>query len=381
MPFVAVLAIAIIGLVLWDAFGTIVLPRRMVGPFRLSAFVYRSTWLPWRWAARRLRQTGQQDFLMSLYGPLSLIVLLVIWIAILLLCFALLHWTLGSRLNTPDGHHAGFGDDLYMSGTTIFTLGLGDLSPQTSMAKIVTVLEAGTGFGLLALVIGYLPIVYQAFSRREANIALLDARAGSPPSAFELLRRYCRDDHAGLNAFFETWERWCAELLESHLSYPALAFFRSQHERQSWLSALTMILDATALILAGVVDAPRQSARLTFAMARHAAVDLSQFLSKPLEHTPERLPTATLEHAIAALRASGLPVNDDAAVHDRLTAIRELYEPFVAALAHQLALDLPPWLGAEDAHDDWQTSMWETLNDQRKRSLIEIENDTYDAIK
>ena len=143
------------------------------------------------------------------------------------------------------------------------------------IARALTVIEAGVGFGFLALVIGYLPVLYQGFSRREVNISLLDARAGSPPSAGELLVRHVGDT-AGLETLLRDWERWAAELMESHLSYPVLLYFRSQHEHQSWLGALTAVLDASALVMVGVEGGPVRQAQLTFAMARHAVVDLAQ---------------------------------------------------------------------------------------------------------
>src|SRR5207253_6422420 len=142
---------------------------------------------------------------------------------------------------------------------------------------------------------GYFPVIYQAFSRREMAISLLDARAGSPPTAGELLWRY-RWDKSGdaLAELLREWERWAADVLESHLSYPSLAYFRSQHDNQSWLGALTTILDLCALILSGIETEagpfPTGQARLTFAIARHAAVDLSQiFETEPHEPEPSRL--------------------------------------------------------------------------------------------
>ena len=169
-----------------------------------------------------------------------------------------------------------------MSGTTFVTLGLGDVTPMSGLARFLVFAEAGLGFGLLALIIGYIPVIYQAFSRREINISLLDARAGSPSSATELLRRSYRDRKIDeLIQFMREWERWCAELLESHLSYPVLTYYRSQHERQSWLAALTTILDTCALLIVGFEDISAPTTRLTFAIARHAAVDLAQVYGTP----------------------------------------------------------------------------------------------------
>ena len=248
----AVCALALIVGVLWDAFETIILPRRVRRRLRLTSVIYRLTWTPWALLGRRLRR-GREGAL-SLYGPLALLFLLAVWAVILIIGFAVLQWALGSRLLSPSGSIS-FGTDLYMSGTTFFTLGLGDVVPISPLSRAVTVLESGTGFAFLALVIGYLPILYQAFSRREVAISLLDARAGSPPTAAELLRRNAeRGSVAALMSLLSDWEHWSAELLESHLSYPSLGYFRSQHEDQSWLASLTAILDVCALVLVGIVS-------------------------------------------------------------------------------------------------------------------------------
>ena len=173
-----------------------------------------------------------------------------------------------------------FGLLVYHSGETFFTLGYGDIIPDSGLARALSVVESGLGFGFLGVVIGYLPTIYSSFSRREIEISLLDARAGSPPSAAELLSRFGNcPQQAVLDQIFKDWERWAAEVLESHLSYPALSFFRSQHNNQSWLGALITILDASALVIAGVDGLRNEQAKITFAMARHAVVDLAQVVN------------------------------------------------------------------------------------------------------
>lgn len=353
------LAVLVIFSVLWDAFETVVLPRRVSRRFRISSIIFRITWIPWDLLLRRFVKTGsRREYLFSLYGPLSLIGLLATWIVVLLVSFATIQWSLGSQLVTANGGHANFPLDLYMSGTTIFTLGLGDVTPVSPAARFWTVIEGGTGFGLLALVIGYLPVIYQAFSRREAEISMLDARAGSPPSAVELLRRHCLDDRQGLQQFLHDWEHWCAELMESHLSYPTLAFFRSQHEHQSWVAAITMLLDACSIILAGPKELPHQTARLTFAIARHAVVDLSQNLDANPRNVAfaSRLTESDRVVMHRLLNESGVTWHAD--YDKKLDELRALYEPYAAALAHRLEMPLPPWLPPEQ-QDDWETSIWE----------------------
>src|SRR5262245_53685398 len=229
-------------IVLWDAFESVILPRRVSRRFRLTRIFYRSTWRPWSAAAHVLPAGRRRETMLSFYGPLSLLLLLGVWAVGLIVGFALLYWGSHSGLNV-DGEAIRFSTDLYMSGTTFFTLGLGDVTPRTALARAVTVLECGMGFAFLALVIGYVPLLSQAFSRREVSISMLDARAGSPPSAGQLLRRHFGDGEQELRGLFRDWERWSAELLESHVSFPLLSYFRSQHDNQSWVAALTTILD------------------------------------------------------------------------------------------------------------------------------------------
>jgi Ion channel len=351
--------LALVLVVLWDAFETIVLPRRIARRVRLTRFFYRSTWRPWSAVADLLRPASRRQAFLGFFGPLSLLFLLGVWAAGLVIGFALLDWAAGSPVRTPAGAPS-FLWDLYLSGTTFFTLGIGDVTPESTLARSITVIEAGTGFGFLAIVIGYLPVIYQAFSRREVSISLLDARAGSPPTAGELLRRHAGDHGlAALQQILHDWEHWSAELLESHLSYPVLAYFRSQHKNQSWLGALTAILDTSALVTAGVQGACRRQAELTFAMARHAVVDLAQvFRTAPKSPRSDRLPPEDFRELQRQVVAAGFAWPDDPHFSERFAELRRLYEPYVSALGRYLRMDLPPWFAHAHRADNWQTSAW-----------------------
>jgi ion channel len=349
---------ALLAAVLWDAFETIILPRRVSGRIRLTKFFYRSTWRPWRALAPLLPRRPADAFL-GFYGPLSLLLLLALWATGIVLAFGMLQWAAGSALSMVGGG-PGFGADVYMSGTTFFTLGLGDVVPRTTLAKVLTVVEAGTGFAFLAAVIGYFPVIYQAFSRRETAISMLDARAGSPPTAGELLWRHRWDEKGmAMGELLKEWEHWAADVLESHLSYPALAYFRSQHYNQSWLGALTTMLDASVLVMVGLEGWCAEQAALTFAMARHAVVDLAQVFNTPPREPAERLTDAQLTQLLERLAAGGLRLRNDADARRRLAELRDMYEPYVAGLARHLAVTLPPWQRDQARPDNWQTSAWE----------------------
>jgi len=345
--------------VVWDAFEAVILPRRVTRRFRLTRLYFRSTWSVWRAAAGLVPSKKTRETLLGIYGPISLPLLIAVWAVGLVLGFALMHYGAGSAVDVA-GVQPGFAVDLYLSGTTFFTLGMGDAVPHSPLARVLTVLESGVGFSFLAIIIGYLPVIYQAFSRREINISLLDARGGSPPTAGELLRRH--SGPSGLEALhelLENWERWCAELMESHLSYPVLAYFRSQHDNQSWISSLTVILDTCALLRVGIEGACARQADLTFAIARHAVVDLSQvFGTRPHALPHERLLPADLERIRETLGQHGLKLRDGGEAYAHLTELRRMYEPYIFALATHLSLALPPWIPEKKSKDNWQTTAW-----------------------
>jgi hypothetical protein len=358
---------AIIWVVLLDAFETVVLPRRVLRNFKLTAYFYRRTWIPWRNIARRIKKVSRQQNFLGYFGPLSLILLLGFWAVGLIFGFGLIQYGIGGH-EQLSGERLTFGKIIYHSGETFFTLGYGDIVPTSSAARALSVFEAGMGFAFLGVVIGYIPVVYSSFSRREIQISMLDARAGSPPSAAELLVRLAgRSDDPGVNQsvldeVLRDWERWAAELLEAQISYPVLTFFRSQHSNQSWLGALTTMLDVSSLVLTGIDGVHPGQAKLTFAMARHAAVDLAQVVNATYDAVaPERMTDAEFELLRSALEAAGLKLRTDQYAHEKLAKLRSMYEPYVHSTARNLMITLPPWRHPEKLRDNWQAGPWDRL--------------------
>lgn len=358
--FAAISGVVIILAVLLDAFETVVLPRRVARHFRLTTFFYRRTWIPWRRLAGRIPSQARREAFLGYFGPLSLIVLLAFWAGGLILGFALLQYGAGEHVRMGS-ERITFGALVYHSGETFFTLGYGDILPVSGLSRALSVVEAGMGFGFLGVVIGYLPTIYGAFSRREIQISLLDSRAGSPPTAAELLSRFAaRQNPEGLDQVFREWEHWAAEVLESHLSYPVLSFFRSQHNNQSWLGALTTILDASALVIAGLDTLRKEQAKLTFAMARHAVVDVAQMVDARYDpHAAERLMPEDIARLRQNLEENGLKLREDDAAAQKLAYLRSLYEPYAQAMARNLLITLPPWIHAEKRKDNWQSGPWD----------------------
>jgi hypothetical protein len=354
-----IVGIALVAVVLWDAFEIILLPRRTAVRWRISRFILTSLWWTWSGLGRRIERRNRREDFLGLYALLALIGLLVVWASGLIFGFALLFLAGGTDLTTAGGP-VGFRTDLYMSGTTFFTLGLGDVAPASPLARFLAVAEAGTGFGFLALVLAYLPVLYQSFSRRETRITMLDEWSGSPPTAAVLLRRCfeSREPDQALRALLKDWEIAAAEILESHLSYPILAFFRSQHDNQSWLAALTAVMDTCALAIVGIEGIDPFQPRLTFAIGRHTLVDVSQILRRrprTAEATVRAEPVAELR---TWLESAGVRLAAGPEADRRLAELRALYEPYVEELSRRLVMPLPPWLPPDRARYNWETTAW-----------------------
>jgi hypothetical protein len=360
--FVGAVGSAIVLIVLWDAFETVILPRRVTRDFRLTRLFYRPTWQVWTFIARRIHSVKVRESYLSYFGPLSLLTLFGFWALGLVLGFALVHWAARSANGAP-GMLGTFRADLYLSGSTFFTLGLGDVTPQTTLARTLTVFESGIGLGFLAIVIAYLPTLYGAFSQREVNISLLDARAGSPPTAGELLRRHGRQRIGlGLGSYLRDWEIGSAQLMESHLTYPILCFFRSQHDNESWLAAFAAILDVCALLIAYGEGETKWQAQLTFAITRHAIVDLSQVLRvSPRAYHPDRLAPKDVPQIRNLLIDCGVQRCSEGA-DLKLHELRRMYEPYLNGLSQRLMMPVPTWGVEDDVDRDRLTTAWSRIS-------------------
>ncbi len=348
----------------WEAFESIVLPRTVSRKIRFTGLFYYLQSRVSRVVARCLRPLpAVRESFLSAVGPLALVLLMACWAFGIILGFALVHFGLGTTLSNSEG---GFLTCLYMSAATFFTLGYGDVVALDSLGRGVSMVEAGMGFGVLALVISYMPVLYQSFSARERVSLLLDARAGSPPVASSLLLFY-GGDLKGLEQILGEFEHWGASLLESYLSYPILASYRSQHEQLSWLASLTCVIDASAYVMVGYRDdssemeSLQRQAKLTYAMLRHLAVDLNYILNIGPHETPGcRLVMDDWRVMAEKLKAAGAPVCLKEGTGAALAELRDKYEPYVYGLSRGLFLLMPGWMPTNGNAASWETSAWDS---------------------
>ncbi|MGA9762854.1 MAG: hypothetical protein WBQ14_10555 [Gaiellaceae bacterium] len=332
----------VIALTLSEFFVAFLLPRRVRREPRIARVILVAGWRVWRFVARRL-PARSGDTMLGFYGPLLLLFAIALWALALIFGFALLQWAAGSHVARAGG---GFDDDLFFSAGGFLSASM-QLSPSTGLARGLFLGEAACGFGVLFVAIGYLPAIYQASSRREVAVAQLAPRAGTPPTAGALLvRSGRRGGWPDLDAYLAEWEGWTAELMETHLSYPALAYFRSQHVGQNWLAALTTVIDTCAFAIAATPDETDvDSAEITLELGRHALADISLVLrAKPGHFNPARLDGDGFVALWDLAARNGLELKSKKEVETRLNELRSGYEPLVAGLARALELAPSSWL-------------------------------------
>lgn len=339
-----------------EFFVVFLLPRRVKRDPRIARGLLRSLWIPWRAIGRRLPKVAS-DAMLGVFGPLWLLMILGVLSVGMIACYWGMQWAASSHFG--HGQPAGAAHELYFSAAAFFSASTTD-TPTGGLGQFLQVAEAATGFAVLFISIGYLPALFTAFSRREAAVSRLDPRAGSPPTACALLERSGqRGGWSELDAYMREWEVWTAELMETHLSYPILGYFRSQHVNQNWLAALTTIVDACAYAIAYGPKEAIESSELTFRVGRHALSDLGytfrprRFKQGEMEPLRERLTTEALNHLRERLDGSGLHVEEAEGSRERLDELRASYEPFAVVISEHLALDLPDWVPEGGDEGDW----------------------------
>jgi hypothetical protein len=336
-----------------DAFRAVVVARHAHSLPTITRMFYRVTWAPFAMGARLIGSEQRRESYLGIYGPLSLLLLLGLWAGSVIAAFAMLQWCVGFP---ADGGPSRIAQEIYFSAATFFTLGA-SVAPNM-VSKFLIVIEAGFGFTFLGLVIGYLPVLYQSFSSRELRILLLDARAGSPPSAIQFFLRR-GSDSTELRERLADWEEWALDLLQNHLSYPMLAYYRSQHANQSWLAALTTVIDVSALTMLSTDDDLKHQAGFTFAAGRHALVHTASIFGlAPQNPQLDRLSSEDFSQLCSLLSGDPAPLRVERIAQAELAQLRSMYEPYANALGAYFLMTLPPWIADERVSDNWQISAW-----------------------
>ena len=332
----------VVFIMLDDVFQSVLVPRPTPAGFRLTRVVIRSTWRAWRSFGLRSSSSEKRERMLGSFAPAVLVLLLLVWLAGLILGFGLMLFAVRTQTHPPLDN---LPMAMYYAGTSLMTIGYGDIVAQSALARLVSIGAAVAGLGLIALAISFVFSLFASFQRREVLVVTLDARAGAPPSGLSLLEAASKlglkDDLARI---FIEWEKWSAEVLDSHMAYPLLAYFRSSHDSESWISALGAVLDASTLVLTTVTDIPRGPAQMMYAIGRHAVEDLARFFRIPQDHEPgvERY---EFDEARGRLAAAGYTLLEADASWTAFAKLRSEYALPLNDMAKWFAAPPTQWIG------------------------------------
>jgi hypothetical protein len=343
------LGILLVVAVVWDLFETIVVPRPTPGLFRIGRYVVRGSWRIVRAAGRR-RDGRTHDTLLGLFGPAATFALLVVWLTTLIVGYGLILFALRDQLLPVPSD---LGTTTYFAASSVLTLGFGDIVALGPAARVVVIVAAASGLGVVALVVTFLFSLYGSYQRREVQVVTLQAAAGAPPSAVALLKTYARLDLVNrLPDFFVEWERWAAEVLDTHVAYPLLGFFRSSHDNLSWISALGTVLDAASLVTTTIRGVPRGEAELFRRVGEHLLEDVTNLgfragvLVSPAEAEATRtgLDRAAFDEACGRLARAGYDLVPADEAWQGFEAARAAYAGRLEAAAAYWATPTNSWL-------------------------------------
>ena len=334
------LGVLLLALALWDLFETVVVPRPTPGRFRIGRYIVRGSWRGLRAILTR-RPAESHDTILGLFAPAATVALLGAWLVTLIVGYGLILFALRDELRPvpPD-----LGSTVYFAASSVLTLGFGDIVAIDAPARIVVVVAAVTGLGTVALVVTFLFSLYGSYQRREIRVVALQAAAGAPPSAVALLENYAQLGLVGrLPDLFLEWESWAVEVLDSHIAYPLLGFFRSSHDNLSWISALGTVLDAASLVLTTITNVPRGEAKLAKRVGTHLVEDIYNlgFRSGGLVS----LDREAFDAACRRLEEAGYALQAHDAAWPHFEAARATYAPRLEAMARYWATPATSWLG------------------------------------
>jgi hypothetical protein len=329
--------ILVVFVTLRSAIRVLVLPRNANDP--VARFWFRAMRVLFHLRTARARSYEERDEIMALYAPVSLLGLAGLWLTLVLGGYLAMYWGLGAP--TLDAAFR-------VSGSALFTLGFATV--DNFVTTVLTFSEAAIGLGLVALLIGYLPTIYAAFSRREAAVTLLEVRAGSPPSAEEMILRYHRiHGLARLSDVWATWESWFVDVEETHTSLAALAFFRSPQGHRSWVTAAGAVLDAASLITS-TLDVPRDPQRELCIRAGFLSLRyIASYFQVPFNPDPrptDPISVARSEYDVVCnrLAAAGVALKEDRdETWRQFAGWRVNYDVVLLALAALTMAPLAPW--------------------------------------
>ncbi|HKW45381.1 MAG TPA: potassium channel family protein [Candidatus Eremiobacteraceae bacterium] len=332
----------VVALILYDIFLTVLVPRPASRFGRLSARYIPLAWRYWRSAGLAMRDTNRRDAFLGVFAPFGVISLLALWELSLIVGFALvlfgLHDQVRPALTT-------FGDAMYFAGTSFITIGFGDFVGTTMASRLLSLAAGATGLGTTAVVLTYVFLMFGAYQRREVRVTMVDVRAGAPPSGVAFLVTHAElDIRSSMPATFVDIQAWAAEIMDTHLAYPMLFYFRSSHDHASWVAALGAVLDAATLLVTAVSDEPTGQASLLVDAGTHAMHDIADYFGMPISGGAG-VERSEFVDARARLGGAGYALRDEEASWNAFCSFRSRYAESLNSIARYWAIPPTQWIG------------------------------------
>ena len=334
--------LAIVLVVFYDLFQSVVLPRPAINKLATVRFLLRRMWAGWKLVGDRITSIPRREKWLATFGPLSVLTVFAVWALVLILGYGLMIDGVRDEMRPVADT---FGTSMYFSATTLVPLSYGDIVPVGVPARLVTIAESVTGVVLAALAITLLFSLYEAFQSREERVVTLDAIAGAPPSGTQILETAAEHGMQGeLIKTFDEWRQWTASVLESHLAYPPLLFFRSSHDNEAWINSFGAVMDAAVLVISTIEDQSEGSARLMYTVGNHLVEDLSWYFQYRRVEDPivER---GEFDEATHRLKEAGYRCRSGDQAWGEFARLRSTYASPLNQLARRLAIIPAQWIG------------------------------------
>jgi hypothetical protein len=333
----------ITAITLFDVFQSIVFPRPSVGRVQLSVNLVRFGWRAWRAIAQRPKRLQAREAALAAFAPLAVVGLLVLWALLIITGYALIFSGLHDGLAPqPDS----FGTTLFFSAGRLLAFPVAGIEATGVATRILTSVEAATGFGLFALVISLLFSLFSAFQRRETAVVALDALAGAPSTGLQLLETCAKDDLADeLAATFDAWRMWTVDVLETHLTYPLLFYFRSSHDNEAWANSFGAVMDASIIVISTIDGGPVGHARLMHKVGSHFVADMRHYYYRRVGDSTPGVERDEFDEACARLEAAGYRLHDRDTAWEQFSALRSKYAAWLNETTKGLAIPPAPWIG------------------------------------
>ena len=359
-----VVGVAIVAVAILDVFQSVIVPRPTGRLFRPSVFLSRTLWQLWRGVAARIHDAEFRESYLGAFAPFVLVTFLVFWIASLVVGYGAMFYGLRDEIRpTPNVFEA-----LYFAGTSLVTIGIGDFAPTGALARALTLAAGASGLGAFAIITAFLFPIFGSYQRREAFVVMFTNRAGAPPSGLDLIETHARDHMLDdLHATLRSSELWLAEVLETHLAYPILAYFRSTHDDISWIAVVGTILDASTLAMT-TLDIPNAGeANVVNRLGRHFVNDVTRYFRFPAaEHA--RIERREFDLAYDRLHAANVPLRERERAWVAFADLRATYASKLDDMATFWSIPRAKWFEdrpSTSRHDVPDASARRTADDAR----------------